>query len=100
MLDHGHKVVRNVTAFPYQYEGKTYKYFPDFIEDDSKYVEIKNYWTEQVQAKIDCFPIDLQYEVLYRKDINIFLDYCCKTYGDNFCEVLYDKTKPSYLQSN
>ena len=100
MLDHGHKIIRNTAAFPYQYKGKTCKYFPDFIEDNNKYVEIKNYWTDQVQAKIDCFPRNLQYEVLYRKDIEVFLDYCRKTYGDNFCEILYDKTRPSYLQVN
>jgi len=94
-LDHNISVKRNRQCFNYSYNGEYHNYYPDFIIDDT-YVEIKNYWTEQVQAKIDCFPKHLKYQIIYKNGIKKYLTYCKKVYGSNFTE-LYDRDKPSYL---
>lgn len=87
-------IKRNTEGFDYVYSNKKHKYYPDFIINDT-YIEIKNYYNDQVQAKIDYFPKDKKLIVLYKKDIQICIDYCKEKYGKKFWEVLYDKDKPS-----
>lgn len=88
-LEHGIAVKRNNKGFTYVYEGREHKYYPDFIINGN-YIEIKNYWTPCVQAKIDFFPKDLQYKIYYKKDINHCIEYCISKYGKNFSEILYE----------
>lgn len=88
-LDHQLPITRNTNAFIYTFNKKSHKYYPDFILDDGTYVEIKNYWTEQVQAKIDSIPADKKYKILYKQDIKPYIDYCIKMYGKDFAEKLY-----------
>lgn len=75
------------------YEAKTKKYYPDFIINNT-YIEIKNYWTPQVQAKIDYFPDELQYKILYKEDLKTCIEYCILKYGKDFTN-LYDSNRPS-----
>ena len=82
-LEHDIDIVRNKESFKYTYKGKEHAYYPDFIVDNT-YIEIKNYWTEQVQAKIDQFPEDKQYKILYGKDLSIYIKYCIEKYGKKF----------------
>lgn len=89
-------IKRNVDWFSYIYENQEHLYNPDFLVNDT-YIEIKNYYTEQVGAKIQYFPDDKQLIVLYKKDIDICIKYCIQKYGKKFWEVLYDKDKPNYL---
>lgn len=86
-LDHGIEIFKNYTKFPYNWNGKIRYYVPDFKLSDG-YVEIKGYWSEQVDAKIKDFPHPIK--VLYRKDLNKEFDYVYKTYGTNLLD-LYDK---------
>jgi hypothetical protein len=54
--------------FPYEFEGKTLHYFPDFyLIKDETYVEIKGYETEKDRAKWNHFPQKLI--VLKGKDL-------------------------------
>lgn len=97
-LDHNIKIDRNHEGFIYIYKNEPHRYYPDFIVDDT-YIELKNYWTDQVQAKIDYFPKDLKLKILYKKDINFMIKYCEDTYGKDYCSILYDKNLPSYLKT-
>lgn len=59
---------RNTQHFPYLFEGKVRKYFPDFyIKDNDTFVEIKGYETSKDKAKWSQFPKTLQ--VLKRDDL-------------------------------
>ena len=95
-LDNSIKIERNHTYFEYVYNNQTHQYYPDFIIE-GVYTEIKNYWTERVQAKIDCFPKDLKYQIWYYDDVKHMLNYVQSKYGKDFCSVLYDADKPSFM---
>ncbi len=59
---------RNTTGFPYQFNGKQCKYFPDFyLVDKDEYVEIKGYETERDKSKWSQFPASLR--VLKRENL-------------------------------
>lgn len=85
----GYEIKRCTQGFPYMWEGKEHLYYPDFIVDGT-YVEIKGYWTEKVQAKINAFPKDLPYKILYRDDLRECFNYCIQNYGKRYWEVLYE----------
>ena len=95
-LGHNISIERNKDGFSYIYNNKQCMYYPDFIID-GVYTEIKNYWTEQVQAKIDYFPSNLNYQIWYYDDIKHMLQYVKDKYGNDFCSVLYDRSYPSYM---
>ena len=77
---------RNTKKFKYIFKGKEYKYIPDFIQD-GYYVEIKNYMTPQVEAKIKSIS---NIKILFKKDLKSEFDYVEKKYGKNFIK-LYSK---------
>lgn len=93
-LDKGIKIQRNSDSFTYVFENVTHLYFPDFLLADGTYVEIKNYYSEQVVAKIEQFPQDLKLQVIDRKAIQPFLKYAEDTYGKAFWKM-YDKDSKS-----
>lgn len=93
-LEHNIDLKRNDQCFDYTFENKCKKYYPDFIINDT-YIEVKNYWSPQVQAKIDYFPKNLKYKILYKEDLKICLDYCILKYGKDFTN-LYDSDRPSW----
>ena len=88
-LEHGIKIKRNQKSFEYIFKDKKHLYYPDFISEDGNYIEIKNYWTEQVQAKIDQFPKELKYQILYYSDLKDMIKYCQEKYGKKYWERLY-----------
>ena len=94
-LEHNIAIQRNIDGFDYIFEGKSKKYYPDFIVNET-YVEIKNYWSEQVQAKIDQFPKQLKYKILYKEDLKNCIKYCIIKYGNDYTK-LYDRTYPSWI---
>lgn len=91
-IEHGIKFERNKNKFEYEYEGKKFKYLPDFIMD-GKYIEIKGYSNEQWIAKLKQFPKNETLIVLYEKDMKKYIDYVKNKYGNNYIE-LYDGSKP------
>lgn len=55
--------------------------------------DFKGYYTEQWQAKLDQFPKDKKLTVLYKDNMQKYIDYVKEKYGNNFIE-LYDNSKP------
>lgn len=85
-LEHDIKFERNKKQFLYTYKNKQHNYIPDW-KIDNKYVEIKGYWTEQWQAKLDQFPKEEKLTVLTKKEIKPYLDYVIESYGKDFIKL-------------
>ena len=81
-LDHKIPFIRNKQAFEYEFEGKTHKYYPDFIYEDGTYVEIKGCVTQGTLEKIKQFPYKIR--LLNKSNIKNILFYCKKFYGEDF----------------
>ena len=90
-LEHNINIKRNSQGFIYQFNGKQHIYYPDFIVDESTYIETKGYCADSVQAKIDYFPKNLKYKIIYKQEMKQYLAYCIKKYGRKFWDTLYDK---------
>ena len=97
--DHNIRVERNEQTYPYEWEGKTHTYLPDFITDDGL-VEIKGYHTKQVDAKVSA--VDKAIKVLYIKDLEPMMQYLDENYDvhhkgkQNNYHTLYDDYKPTF----
>lgn len=93
-LDNGIDIRRNTLKFPYRYNGKNHEYIPDF-RVNGELVEIKNFWTEVVQVKLDCVPEKIS--ILYYDELEEMMQFVDEKYGTwhkkkkNNYEVLYDK---------
>lgn len=79
---------RNKEFFKYNFEDKERKYYPDFILENGSYVEIKGYFTKQVEAKIEQFPKDKKLILIGKQEIKKYLDYVISKYGKYFIEKL------------
>ena len=73
----------------YLYNGKCYKYIPDFITDDG-IIEIKGYLTDKSKEKISQNPDVI---VLYRSDVEPYIKYVVEKYGKNFWDKFYIEQK-------
>jgi hypothetical protein len=76
------------------------KYYPDFLIDN-KIVEIKGYWTEEVDKKTQ-LALEKGYEisVLYKEDLQYAFEYVSKQYGitsKTSFHTLFDDHKPKYV---
>ncbi len=71
------------------------KYYPDFIQNN-KIVEIKGYWTEEVELKRQAV-IDAGYEIeiLYKEDLKHCFDWVKNEYGAPL-ETLFDAYSPKF----
>ena len=88
-LDHNIYFERNKKAYSYiGTDNKVHKYYPDFIENEAL-IEIKGYWTENVQRKLDAVD-DLPIKLLMKKDIQYMIDYVKQTYNCSDITVLYE----------
>ena len=85
-LEHNIKFERNKKRFAYIFENETHNYIPDWIVD-GEYIEIKGYWSEQWQAKLDQFPKEEKLTVLTKKEIKPYLDYVIESYGKDFIKL-------------
>jgi hypothetical protein len=86
-LDHGIKFERNKEGFEYEYLGKKFKYYPDFIIEDS-YLEIKGHMDKKNLEKIKQFPHKLI--IISAKEIDIFIDYAKEKYKVDYLPLLYE----------
>lgn len=95
-LDHNIPFERNKKGFPYQYNGKTHHYYPDYITPDG-YIEIKGMWTDKVDAKLAA--VDEPIKILYKNDLKYAFDYVSDTYlggKRSGWQSLYDNHRPKY----
>ena len=83
-IDHNIQFTRNTEGFEYFKNGIKCKYYPDFIIG-STYIEIKGYYTEEVDIKSNNFPHELK--ILYKSDLKEIFEYVISKYGSNFIEV-------------
>jgi len=88
-LDHNLNISRCTENRTYEWKGKVHTYIPDFVTDEGV-IEIKGYDTEQWQEKI---KQNQDVKVLYKDDMQPYLNYCRLTYGDDFLS-LYDNSSP------
>lgn len=89
-LDHNIEIKRNQDSFSYVFNGRERKYYPDF-KVGNEYIEIKNYNTPMVEAKINAFPKDKILKVLYGKDLENIFSYVRSVYGENFIKLYESK---------
>lgn len=90
-IDHNIEFKRNTIGFEYTFNGKIYKYYPDFILKDNSYIEIKGYYSELTHIKHKSF-ISMGYKliVIDKNTITPYLKYTINKYGKNFIN-LYEK---------
>jgi endogenous inhibitor of DNA gyrase (YacG/DUF329 family) len=101
-LEHNIAIERNTDYFEYELNGEVKRYLPDF-KIGNKYIEIKNYNREDVEAKTSALrAIGKDIEVLYYDELEYMMCYIDKKYGtfhkrkDNNYQTLYDDYKPKY----
>lgn len=87
---------RNTEYFFYYYNEKKSKYYPDFVKEGN-YVELKGFHSTKTDAKVAQFPKDKKLNVLYKKDMKQYIDYCKNKYGINFVDILKDKKNESEM---
>lgn len=63
------RLLQQIQLGLYEFEGKIYNYYPDFILNDGSYVEIKGYDSKRWQAKVNAFPTNLKLSIIYKEDI-------------------------------
>jgi hypothetical protein len=80
---------RNTRGFQYIYENEIHLYYPDFIQQDGKYVEIKGYMDSKNIEKIKEFRKNNILIVLDEKEIRKYLIYAKEKYGKDL-SLLYD----------
>lgn len=86
-LEHEISFERNKKGFEYFFENKKSLFYPDFIVSE-KYVEIKNFNSKRLEAKLKYFKKEIS--VLYKKDLKNIFDYVIEKYGKNYIS-LYEK---------
>lgn len=88
---------RNHTGFKYEFEGRIFNFYPDFIKNGD-YVELKGFSSKRTECKIKDFPASKRLIVLYRSEVEVYLKYCIDKYGKNFAvEVLMATRQSSKL---
>jgi hypothetical protein len=91
-LEHNIEIKRCDEYFEYILNDDIYKYYPDFIINNNKYIEVKGkrWRPDKVQAKIDQFPLNKKLIIIEGYDgIKFYLNYVNKKYGTDFVK-LYD----------
>lgn len=87
-MDTGKSIKRCEQRYEYVYGDVRRTYIPDF-EVDGQIVEVKGYWSEQFDAKLEQSPIPII--VLSKNEIEPILDYVVTKYGKNFTELYEDR---------
>ena len=85
-IDHNMNISRCKEIRYYVLNDKIRKYHPDFVTDDG-IIEIKGYITNNTKEKIEQNPDIL---VLYKKDMELYLNYMINKYGKTFWDKFYE----------
>lgn len=92
-LDHSLSFQRNTVGYEYEFEGKRSKFYPDFLLDSERLLEIKGYFDGRNEAKIASVPGLI---VLGKEEIQPYLEYAKEKFGPDFVSSAY-QTPPEYL---
>lgn len=89
-LDHNLKIERSTDVFEYTYDGKTHKYYPDFVVDSQNY-EIKGRMVDADYAKLQASNAIL----VDSNKMKLFIQYVVTNYkvGKSSLWKLYDTNK-------
>ena len=87
-IDHKIPIKRCNYTYKYELNGETHTYFPDF-DINGNIVEIKNYHTEEVDAKVKSVT-DRKIVVLYGKNLKNVFNYVENIYKTKEYWTLYD----------
>lgn len=85
-IDHQIIFQRNNEFFNYQFENQSFKYYPDFVQNNI-YIEIKGFLTNKDQAKFQYFPTTKTLKIITGKDIEKYLKYTSTKYGTDFIKL-------------
>lgn len=85
-LDHGVGFSRNTLGLTYSFEGRTHKFYPDFILPTGAYIEVKGWMDNRNRAKIAQFGGVLS--VLGKKEMEPTLTYVTAKYGKDFIRLM------------
>lgn len=94
-LDNNKKVIREERGFEYIYNNKKHKYYPDFLIDNI-YYEIKGRDNCPEITKIKMQVVkdnNFDIKILYKKDIDKYIEYVKNKYNVKRVEFLYDKDR-------
>lgn len=93
-LDHNIPIERNKQYFTYEYQGKTKRYYPDFIID-GQIIEIKGFANETLPYKEQALKnAGVKYKILFPKDLKHVFDYILQKYNktvDKNIHELYEQ---------
>lgn len=95
-IDIGSFFERNTEGFEYFYLGKKFKYYPDFIMEET-YYEIKGFMDNKNLSKINQFPHNLI--IISENEIGFFIDYVREKYKVDSLFLLYEEGE-KYKKSN
>lgn len=85
-MHNGFVVKRSDKVLPYEYNGKTFNYYPDFEIDGIVY-EVKGFEDFKAQAKHEAYP---EIEYYNRERMKPIIEEVKKLFGKNFIELLED----------
>ena len=85
-IEAGISFARNTDAFYYEFEGKKWRFFPDFRLSDGLLVEIKGWVDKRNRAKIASVDGLL---VIGKEEIKPYLDCAKRKYGEDFSAIAY-----------
>ena len=92
-LEHDIKFQRFDYWFEYEYMGKKFKYYPDYLMGDGTIIEIKGRVEDpQWQAKLKSVPSSFNVKVITWKEIQMYLKYVENKYGKDFIRLYENKS--------
>lgn len=91
-IDNKIKFKRSKLKYQYIYNNEFHNYYPDFEMEDGSLVEVKGYYNDKVQAKINSV-MDRDITLLLEKDLQHAFDYVKEHYTYDKLEDLYNGIK-------
>lgn len=85
-IEHNIDIERNRNYLTYAFDGRQFKYYPDFVIDGVFY-EIKGYESDKDRAKREQHPEVVQID---KDGIQPYMDYVVEKYGKDFTNKLYE----------
>lgn len=93
-LDNNIKFKRSKLKYQYTYNNELHNYYPDFEMEDGSLVEVKGYYNDKVQAKINSVT-DRTIILLLEEDLQYAFEYVKENYTYDKLEDLYNGIKAS-----
>jgi hypothetical protein len=91
MLDEGKLPVRNSQGFTYEFEGKSHRYFPDFLLE-GQYIEIKGQKGSRWDSKVSQWNQKESLIIIDNSLIKPYIKYAEEKFGKEFWLTAYGDT--------